>query len=136
MRTSKINLLGAEYTLCFSAGVMIACDEKYGGVDKAMQEMGAGKFEPAFWLLYQMMLAGKAYCEINHIESPELKPYDYLLNMVGVDELTNIHKSITETVQNGQKRNFEVEYKGKHKSKKKTTKSRREQSESSISTKD
>lgn len=135
MRTSKINLLGEDYALCFSAGVMIACDEKYGGVDKAMQEMAAGKFEPAFWLLYQMMLAGQAYCDINHIHNPEVKSYDYLMTMVGVDELANIHKSITETVQSGNKRNFEVEYKGKHKSKKKGTKSQKALTESSSSTK-
>lgn len=136
MRTSKINLLGAEYTLCFSAGVMIACEEKYGSINTALKGLEDERFETIFWLLHQMMLAGYGYCKINHIDAPEVMPYEQLIAVVGVDDLAGVSNHIVRAIQDGQKRNFEVEYKGKHKSKKKTTKSRKEQSEFSISTKD
>lgn len=134
MRTAKIKLLGTEYTLCFSAGVMIACDEKYGGIDKALQNISEGRFETVFWLLYEMMCAGANYDEINHIEHPQVKEYEYYTAMVGFDELQNMQESITEAVLAGQSRNFEIL--DKRKTKKKTSKSLKEQEESSISTTD
>ena len=33
MRTAKISIDGREYLLCFSARVMRACTERYGGVE-------------------------------------------------------------------------------------------------------
>lgn len=134
MRTASINLLDEKYTLCFSAGVMIACDEKYGGIDKALKNISEGRFETVFWLLYEMMKAGAMFDEINHVEHPEIKAYDYYTAMIGFDELQNMQESITEAVIAGKERNFEVV--DKRKSKKKTTKSQTAQTASSISTTD
>lgn len=135
MRTAKIKLLDVEYTLCFSAGVMIACDEKYGGIDKALQNISDGRFETVFWLLYEMMKAGANYDEINHIQHPVVEPYEYYTAVVGFDELANMQESITNAVLAGQERNFEISDKRKT-TKKKTNKSRKEPEESSISTTD
>ena len=133
MRTAEIELLGEKYTLCFSAGVMIACDEKYGSVDAALQKIGEGSFEAVFWLLYQMLKAGANYARLNEWENPEVKSYDYYTSLIGLDELAEMKRGITEAVQNGQERSFEVEATGKARNKKKQTRSPKEQTDVSIS---
>lgn len=136
MRTASIELLGEEYTLCFSAGVMIACDEKYGGVEKALQNISEGRFETVFWLLYEMMKAGAKYDEINHKEHAEVKDYEHYTALIGFDELQNMQQSITDAVIAGKERNFEVVDKRKTSKKKTAKKSPKTQAESSISTTD
>ena len=136
MRTASIELLGTKYTLCFSAGVMIACDEKYGGVEKALQNISEGRFETVFWLLYEMMKAGAKYDEINHNEPAQIMDYSYYTSMIGFDELQNMQQSIADAVIAGKERNFEVVDKRKTSKKKTTKKSPKMQAESSISTTD
>lgn len=133
MRTANINLLGENYKLCFSAGVMIACEEKYGSVDKALNKIGDGSFEAIFWLLYEMMRAGANYAKIHNEENPEVKDFLYYASEIGLDELSEMKKGITEAVISGQERTFEVEATGKAKSKKKQTESPKAQADASIS---
>ena len=105
MRTAKISVDGKEYLLCFSARVMRACTERYGGVEKiddALSQENQGKvLDESIWLISTMMMAGAKYAQMNGIDSPPPLSFDDLYDSLSFDDLSGLQSKIAETVRNG-----------------------------------
>ena len=112
MRTAKFTVDGRDYLLCFSARVMRACSERYGGVENIDTALGTddpGKaLDEAIWLLSTMMDAGARYARLNGQEAAALT-YDDLYDVLSIDDLTNIKGKIAETITNGRATTVEAE---------------------------
>lgn len=105
MRTAKISIDGREYLLCFSARVMRACTERYGGVEKIDDALSAKDparaLDETIWLLGTMMDAGARYARLNGLENPEPLSCDALYDAAGIDDLAGLKGKISETITNG-----------------------------------
>lgn len=105
MRTAKISIDGMEYLLCFSARVMRACTERYGGVEKIDDALSAKDparaLDETIWLLGTMMDAGARYARLNGLENPEPLSCDDLYDAAGIDDLAGLKGKISETITNG-----------------------------------
>ena len=112
MRVSKIKINNKEYPACFSTRVAFACEERSGSVakelDKVSKESQAGKLKELFWLIYELLKAGKKYSELEGIETEPLISYEDMLDSVGVSDYKYLVSSVTETVAEGNKRKTEI----------------------------
>lgn len=113
MRTGKIEVHGKEYILCFSARVVRACSERYGGIERIGNVLTEGtqaeQMDESFWLLEKMMEAGARYAKLEGLENPTPLSFDDLYDLCGMDDLAEMKTSIFETVSNGNGRSVEVE---------------------------
>ena len=112
MRTARITLAGKEYPMCFSARVVRACSERYGGIEHLDEKMNGDavqSLDEAIWLLSQMMDAGVRYAKINGDESAEAPTADDLYDLFGMDDFAGLKDKIAETITNGNKTTVEAE---------------------------
>jgi hypothetical protein len=103
--TYRIEEEDAEYMLCFSAAVSIACEEKYG----TYQEVPIKTLADTTWFLHQMMLAGYEYAQLKGIEAKKPPTYKNLLAVTDIADLPKINAAIVNTLNRGLKRNVELE---------------------------
>lgn len=132
MRTAKIDICGREYLLCFSARVVRAVTERYGGmehIDEALSgrmqqatadteatetttapEMDAVKaLDEAVWLLAAMMDGGERYAKLNGLPNPHALTADELLDVLDIGDFARLRQKIAETITNGKEANVEAE---------------------------
>ena len=106
MRTAKIEIEGREYLLCFSARVVRAVTERYGGVEAID---GALSGSEAVWLLATMMDGGARYAKLNDIDNPPALTADELLDVLDISDFGRLKDKIAETITNGKSVNVEAE---------------------------
>ena len=139
MRTAKIDICGREYLLCFSARVVRAVTERYGGmehIDEALSgrmqqdtadtdvaeadtdvaeadtapEMDAVKaLDEAVWLLAAMMDGGERYAKLNGLPNPHALTADELLDVLDIGDFARLRQKIAETITNGKEAHVEAE---------------------------
>lgn len=110
MKITYITLLGQDYPLCFSLAASAKLSDAFGGLDK-LEAMVTGKdvgktAKAVDTLLNTLMEAGRIYCEMAHIETPEplkCNPSD-LLDMTDPAALSAVLAAITA----GNKRDVET----------------------------
>lgn len=112
MRTATAKIDGQDYLLCFSARVMRACTERYGGVeniDSALNtENPVNALDEAVWLFATMMDAGARYARLNGHEAKALT-YDDLYDVLSIEDLADIKGKIAETITSGRATTVEAE---------------------------
>lgn len=134
MRTAKIEIGGREYLLCFSARVVRAVTERYGGVEyidsalsgrpqrgDAAPEAVDGQnpaaesafdavraLDEAVWLLSAMMDGGARYAKLNDLDNPPVLTADDLLDVLDLSDFSRLKSKIAETITNGERRNVEA----------------------------
>lgn len=105
MRTARITLAGKEYHLCFSARVVRACTERYGGVEhigERLEGKDLGKnLDEAVWLLAQMLDAGARYAKMSGLDNPPAPSTEDLYDLMGMDDFSGLKGKIFETISNG-----------------------------------
>ena len=113
MRTAKIEIEGREYLLCFSARVVRAVTERYGGVECIDTALNGSEpvraLDEAVWLLATMMDGGARYAKLNEIDNPPALTADELLDMLDISDFSRLKNKIAETITNGKRMNVEVE---------------------------
>lgn len=113
MRTAKIEIDGREHLLCFSARVVRACTEKYGGVEKIGDALSEGSpvetLDEAVWLLATMMDAGARYAKLNGIDNPPPLSAEDMLDVCDLSDFAAFKDKITETITNGKTTTVEAE---------------------------
>lgn len=112
MRTAKILLDGEERLLCFSAGVMEAASEKFGGVEKffdALVADEATQIKTVIWALAQMMAAGAEYAELKHISTAKPLGEREIRYLCDVGELLALKTKVQETITSGSSREVEAD---------------------------
>lgn len=112
MRTTKLNLGGTEYTLCFSARVVRDCTERYGDVNKVFDAMSEGEqyqqLDEVFWLLSRLMDAGARYDRRMGLNPPAPLTLDDLYDTLDINDLTGLQTAVVNSVISGQQQSVKA----------------------------
>lgn len=113
MRTARIEIEGREHLLCFSARVVRAVTERYGGVEAIDGALSGSEpvraLDEAVWLLATMMDGGARYAKLNEIDNPPALTADELLDVLDISDFGRLKDKIAETITNGKSVNVEAE---------------------------
>lgn len=113
MRTARIEIEGREHLLCFSARVVRAVTERYGGVEAIDGALSGSEpvraLDEAVWLLATMMDGGARYAKLNNIDNPPALTADELLDVLDISDFGRLKDKIAETITNGKSVNVEAE---------------------------
>ena len=113
MRTASIEIGGKAHLLCFSARVVRAVTERYGGmesIDEALSTENPVKaLDEAVWLLAAMMDGGARYAKMSGMETPPPLTADELLDVLDIGDFAALREKIAETVTNGTTRHVEAD---------------------------
>ena len=113
MRTARIEIEGREHLLCFSARVVRAVTERYGGVEAIDGALSGSEpvraLDEAVWLLATMMDGGARYARLNDIDNPPALTADELLDVLDISDFGRLKDKIAETITNGKSVNVEAE---------------------------
>lgn len=96
MREGKVRLFGKEYPACLSTRLMVKIAEK---TDKPFAEgidelLSTNNIDGMFWLLAEMLEAGKKYHDLIGEQTPEPPSKDALLDLIGLDDYTALSEAI------------------------------------------
>lgn len=100
MKLGRITINNVQYPACLSTRVIIAIKNK---TEKNFEEgineiLNGSNFENLFWLMSQMLDAGKRYSKLIGVESPEPPEEDGLLDLLGVDDYGKLLDTVTAAV--------------------------------------
>ena len=113
MRTARIEIEGREHLLCFSARVVRAVTERYGGVEEIDGVLDVSEpvraLDEAVWLLAVMMDGGARYAKLNELDNPPALTADELLDVLDISDFARLKNKIAETITNGKSVNVEAE---------------------------
>ncbi len=113
MRTARIEIAGREHLLCFSARVVRAVTERYGGVEEIDGALDVSEpvraLDEAVWLLAAMMDGGARYARLNELDNPPALTADELLDVLDISDFGRLKGKIAETITNGKSVNVEAE---------------------------
>lgn len=113
MRTATIDICGREHLLCFSARVVRAVTERYGGVERIDTALSADDplkaLDEAVWLLSTMMDGGARYAKLNGLETAPPLTADELLDVMDLSDFGQLRTKITEAVVSGRETHVEAD---------------------------
>lgn len=113
MRTASIEIGGKVHLLCFSARVVRAITERYGGVERIDTALSADDplkaLDEAVWLLATMMDGGARYAKINGLETEPPLTADELLDVMDLNDFGQLRTKITEAVVSGRETHVEAD---------------------------
>ena len=113
MRTARIEIEGREHLLCFSARVVRAVTERYGGVEAIDGALSGSEpvraLDEAVWLLATMMDGGARYAKINGLETAPPLTADELLDVMDLNDFGQLRTKITEAVVSGRETHVEAD---------------------------
>lgn len=115
MKTGMMEVAGKNYPLSFSARVIVECNKRYGSIDNigSALESEAGDIgkvlTECFWLLSEMSRAGSAYQKLMGNDAPEPLTEDFLLDVIGADDIAELKFNIFATIAGNMKREVETE---------------------------
>lgn len=113
MRTASIEIGGKAHLLCFSARVVRAVTERYGGVERIDTALSADDplkaLDEAVWLLATMMDGGARYAKMNGLETAPPLTADELLDVMDLNDFGQLRTKITEAVVSGRETHVEAD---------------------------
>lgn len=113
MRTASIEICGKEHLLCFSARVVRAVTERYGGMEHIDTALSTGDplkaLDEAVWLLATMMDGGARYAKMNGLETAPPLTADELLDVMDLNDFGQLRAKITEAVVSGRETHVEAD---------------------------
>lgn len=113
MRTASIEIGGKAHLLCFSARVVRAVTERYGGmenIDEALSTENPVKaLDEAVWLLATMMDGGARYARQNEITTAPALTADELLDVLDIGDFAKMRAKIAETITKGKETHVEAD---------------------------
>nr|DAL58044.1 MAG TPA_asm: tail assembly chaperone protein [Caudoviricetes sp.] len=113
MRTASIEIGGKAHLLCFSARVVRAVTERYGGVERIDTALSADDplkaLDEAVWLLSTMMDGGARYAKLNGLETAPPLTADELLDVMDLSDFGQLRTKITEAVVSGRETHVEAD---------------------------
>ena len=113
MRTASIEIGGKAHLLCFSARVVRAVTERYGGVEHIDTALSAGDplkaLDEAVWLLATMMDGGARYARLNEIPNAPALTANELLDVLDIGDFAKMRAKIAETITNGKETHVEAD---------------------------
>ena len=99
MITRDIQIGKHTYKTCFSTRVVMALEARGGDADKELQRiLDERKVADMFWLLHQMLSAGRRYSILEGEDPPPEISYDNLLDLVGMDDYGSMFAQMAATI--------------------------------------
>ena len=113
MKVIKKRICGEERVLCYSLRVTKAVTEKYGkGIREKLKDSSTEEtLDVVIWLLAQMLQAGKKYADKIGMPCPPAPSEEDMLDCYGLDDLSELYGTFTETMQAGAEQSVEAESK-------------------------
>lgn len=113
MRTASIEIGGKAHLLCFSARVVRAVTERYGGMEHIDAALSADDplkaLDEAVWLLATMMDGGARYARLNEIPNAPALTANELLDVLDIGDFAKMRAKIAETITNGKETHVEAD---------------------------
>lgn len=114
MKRVLIHIGDRELPMCFSLRVVDACAERFGGLDGLDTALAGGgdsmqTLRNCVWLLAQMLEAGRRYDALNGADAPLPPADDELLDLFGLDDLSDLRGELARAMAAGSQRSIEVE---------------------------
>ena len=115
MKTGMMEVAGKNYPLSFSARVIVECNKRYGSINNigSALESEAGDIgkilTECFWLLSEMSRAGSAYQKLMGNDAPEPLTEDFLLDVIGADDIAELKFNIFSAISGNMRREVETE---------------------------
>lgn len=113
MRTASIEICGKAHLLCFSARVVRAVTERYGGMEHIDAALSADDplkaLDEAVWLLATMMDGGARYARLNEIPNAPALTANELLDVLDIGDFAKMRAKIAETITNGKETHVEAD---------------------------
>lgn len=96
MREGNVKVLGKMYPACLSTRLMIKIAEKTGkpfaqGINDLLS---TDNVEGMFWLLAEMLAAGKKYHDLIGENTPDPPSEDALMDLIGLDDYSPLTDAI------------------------------------------
>lgn len=96
MREGKVKILGKEYPACLSTRTMMNITSKTGkpfaaGINELLS---SDDIEGMFWLLGEMLKAGKKYHDLIGDNTPDPPSADDLMDTIGFSEYNELARAI------------------------------------------
>lgn len=111
MTDAKIRVFEKDYPACISTRLMVKVQQKTGkSFSEGLNDLLSGdNVEGMFWMLREMLIAGKQYRALLGEESPEVPTEDYMLDMLGLDDYRALAESIYNVALNTSKADVDIE---------------------------
>lgn len=96
MREGKVKLFGKEYPACLSTRLMMKISEKTGkGFAEGINDLlTTDNIDGMFWLLAEMLEAGKKYHDLVGDNTPEPPSKEVLMDLIGMDDYSPLAEAI------------------------------------------
>lgn len=116
MREGKVKLLGKEYPACLSTRLMAKIVDKTGKsfVEGINDLLTPNNIEGMFWLLAEMLDAGKRYHQLLGDETPTPPNHDTLMDLIGIDDYSALTAAIYDAATASSAADVDVETDGKN----------------------
>lgn len=100
MKTHPVNLNGKTYLVTFSARVMLALEERGGDAGTELDRILAeGNLSDMFWLLSQMLDAGRRYAISEELaDIPDPISLDRLLDTTDLADYQSLSAQVTQAI--------------------------------------
>ena len=100
MRIHPVNLNGKTYLVTFSARVMLALEERGDDAGTELDRiLTEGKLSDMFWLLSQMLDAGRRYAMSEELgDIPDPISLDQLLDTTDLDDYQSLSAQVTQVI--------------------------------------
>lgn len=96
MREGKVRLFGKDYPACLSTRLLVKIQEKTGKsfAEGINELLSTNNIDGMFWLLSEMLEAGKKYHDLVGDQTAEPPTREELLDLVGFDDYSALAEAI------------------------------------------
>lgn len=108
MRTTKIKLLGNEYTLCCSTRFVVQMEETHGTFQDFLNKLVEGKAADKLDALEEMLRAGFIYDTREGMNPPEPPSREDILDGTALDDFAEINNAVFGAIAAGNERKVEA----------------------------
>ena len=110
MRISQIEILGAIRPMCFSARLAITVKEKYGSIEKLLDELtGEEYISSNIWLLGKMLDAGARATKMEGNSCPPVPSEDELLDGCDLNDMRGLTAKLFAAMMASKEQHVELE---------------------------
>lgn len=108
MRTTKVKLLGKEYTLCCSTRFVMEKEEEYGTFQEYLNTLVKNRTVEKVEALEQMLRAGFIYDTREGLNPPEPPSREDILDGTALDDFEEINNAVFGAIAGGTERKVEA----------------------------
>lgn len=116
MKLIEVPIGGQRYYARFSTRILVALEERSaanGGSGDPQEElnsiMASGKMSALFWLLAQMLEAGRKAAEMEGLTPPPAITYDELLDKTGLEDYDQMFTLVSQAIYTDSKTTVQTE---------------------------